>query len=204
MARHLLHCRDGDVGSEVVGLVADALDLDQFGAGDVAGEALRMQVLPDDVVAVAGDDDGGRRYLDIEMRLRLEVIEQAHKVGGVVVEGGGAQHQRGAGFQDVIVRPWVGTEDIEGAAFKAPEAKRHDQRMVEEPADHRGRRDVIVPVDATGPRVRGGREEEQASRLFRMADAECGGDGAAEGMADNDRLVDAALFHQRGDGVRLA
>lgn len=50
----------------------------------------------------------------------------------------------------------------------------------------------------------GGREEEQAGGFVRMAQAEGGGDRAAEGMADDDRLFDAALLHQSGDCICLA
>ena len=47
-------------------------------------------------------------------------------------------------------------------------------------------------------------QEQQTRRLVRMADAEGCSDRAAEGMADDNSLLDAALFHQFGNGIGLA
>ncbi|EGE55990.1 hypothetical protein RHECNPAF_770024 [Rhizobium etli CNPAF512] len=163
-----------------------------------------MQVFPDDLVAIACYDDGRRGDLRIERRLLFQIGEQPFEIGGVVAEGAGPQHQRWAGPFDVIERARIGTEDIQRAALQPAEPQRHDDGVIEQPADDRRRRDMIIPVDAARPGMGGGCQKEQAGCLFGMAQAEGCGDRAAERMTDNDRPLDAACLHQPGDRVRLA
>src|SRR6478736_1087631 len=49
---------DRHIRRDIVGLVPEIADGDEFRARYVAGKAVRVQVCQDDVVAVAGDDHG--------------------------------------------------------------------------------------------------------------------------------------------------
>ena len=88
--------------------------------------------------------------------------------------------------------------------FQAAQAGRDDERVGEQPADDRHRRQRVIPVDAARPWMGRRRQEQQAGRPLWMPYGKGCSNCAAEGMADDDGPFDRKRRQEFGDGIRLA
>lgn len=95
-AHQFLHCGDNHVGDDIIGLVAEVADPQQFRSGNVARQAARVNIGQHDVVAVAADDDRGCGDLLISWGDLGDVGVQIGDIDGVVAEGEGRSTRCGA------------------------------------------------------------------------------------------------------------